>query len=340
MSEIREARYMSFGGADVIDLVRQEPRQLGPDDAAVDMMMSGINPLDVKRRSGGQGAFVPTGGILPHTDGAGIIHSVGNNVHGLTPGQRVWVWGVGQEIGTAADRAIIPADRILPLPDSASFELGASLGIPAVTAALCLSRYGDLPVDPAGRPFDGKYVLVRGAGAVAHFAIQLAKHMGAYVAVSASERKLPSAKTAGADFAVDRNSMSAHRELGEFSLAGYDLIVDVSPAVNMESNIELAAPRSTIALYGREGGDSADVEFRELQAKNITIRSIRTVDLPTAELAVGAHMAAQAIESLGVGKEHGFPLSIFSLDRIGEAHAMVESGPFHGKALIDLSRRQ
>lgn len=336
MSELREARYRQFGGPDVIEVVQQEGRTPGPGEVAVRMKTSGINPLDVKRRSGAQGALVPADGILPHTDGAGIVDSVGSGVERWEPGQRVWIWGVGQEIGTATDLAIVPADRLSPLPERASFELGASLGIPAITAALCLSRYGDRPIDPTAQPFAGKYILIRGAGAVAHFSIQLAKLMGAYVAVSASEPKLASAKKAGADFAVDRRGGNTHRELGEFSPDGYDLVVDVSPAVNMASNVELCGPRATIALYGREGGDSAEVEFRELQAKNITIRSIRTVDLPTSELGLGASIVTDALKSIGVGDSCGFPLSIFSLDDIGKAHELVESGSFHGKALIAL----
>lgn len=311
----------------------QELREPGSGDVAITMKFSGVNPLDVKRRGGAQGALVPADGIVPHSDGAGTITRIGNDVRGLSVGQRVWVWGVGQEFGTAASVAVVPAARISPLPDDASFELGASLGIPAVTAALCLSRYRDRMIDPASRPFEGKNVLVRGAGAVAHFTIQLAKSMGACVAVSASEPRLSAAKRAGADFAVDRRSGSVHRELDEFCPEGYDVIVDVSPATNIQSDVDLSAPRATIALYGREAGNAGTTDFRVLQSKNITIRSIRTPDLPTSELGWGARTVTDAIDSIGVGDDHGLPIQIFDLQRIAEAHELVENS-FHGKVLV------
>ena len=117
---------------------------------------------------------------IPHQDGAGVIDAVGEGVDPGRVGERVWLWlaAAGQPWGTAAEWCVVPAERAVPLPDSASFELGASLGVPAMTAHRCLFADG---------PVEGKSVLVAGgAGAVGHFAIELAKRAGARVVSTVS----------------------------------------------------------------------------------------------------------------------------------------------------------
>lgn len=332
------ARYREFGGPDVIHVENEDIPNVGPREVVVEIRRSGINPLDVKTRAGAQNKPMPEGGIIPHTDAAGTIRRIGDDVDGLAEGQRVWVWGVGRPVGTAATFAVAPAERVAPLPDNASCDLGASLGIPAITAALCLSRYEDLVIEPSTHALAGRTVLVRGGGAVAHFTVQLAKLMGATVVASASPAKLDALIRAGAHHAVDRTSRNVDETLRGISPDGYDLIVDVSPATNMRSNIELAAFRATVAIYAREGGDSADVSFRILQAKNMTMRSIRTIDLPQDEMQLAADVVTWALEAgaLSVGEDHGLPLHVFSLDKIADAHAAAESRDFHGKALLAL----
>lgn len=334
----RAARYSEFGEPSVIRIESEPIPEPGPGEAVVEIRRSGINPLDVKTRVGAQNKPMPEDGIIPHTDGAGIIHRLGDGVEGLAEGQRVWVWGVGRPVGTAATYAVAPAERVTPLPGGASFDLGASLGIPAITAALCLSRHKDRLIEPSAHALRDRTVLVRGGGAVAHFAVQLAKHMGASVVAAASPAKLDALRRAGAHHTVDRTDPGADEKLMEISLGGYDLIVDVSPATNIRSNIELAAFRATIAVYAREGGDSAEVSFRALQAKNMTIRNIRTIELPQEEMQVAADAVTWALDAgaLGVGEDRGLPIHLFDLDDIAAAHGAAESTGFHGKALIAL----
>lgn len=338
VNQPRVARYRQFGDPSVIGVEAQDVPDPGPHDVVVEIRRSGINPLDVKTRAGAQKRPISEGGLIPHTDGAGIIRRLGSDAAGLTEGQRVWVWGVGREVGTAANLAVVPAERVTPLPENASFDLGASLGIPAITAALCLSRHEDRLIVPSTHALAGRSVLVRGGGAVAHFTIQLAKHLGARVVVAASPSKLHAVELAGADASVDRTRPDAQQNLQSLSPDGYDLIVDVSPASNIQSDIDLAAFRATIALYAREGGNSAEVDFRALQAKNITLRSIRTIELPQDEMQWAADTVTWALETgaLSVGEANGLPIALFSLDEIGQAHAAVEAPGFHGKALLAL----
>ncbi|MCW2932430.1 MAG: quinone oxidoreductase, partial [Actinomycetia bacterium] len=140
---------------------------------------SGINPTDYKSRSGATGRPVDDFQV-PHHDGAGVIEAVGPGVDGLRVGQRAWVWlaAAGRRWGTAAEYTVVPSRQAVPLPDGASFDLGASLGVPAMTAHRCLSADG---------PVAGRTVLVAGgAGAVGHYAIELAKWAGARVVTTVS----------------------------------------------------------------------------------------------------------------------------------------------------------
>src|SRR5271165_4559263 len=182
--------------ADVLKVVEVEQPEPGPGQVRVRMQLSGINPTDWKARAG----MTPRpmeGFQIPHHDGAGVIDAVGEGVDQGRIGQRVWTWlaASGNQWGTAAQWSVLPSRQAVPLPDGASAELGACLGVPAMTAHRCL--YADGPVA-------GKNVLVAGgAGAVGHFAIELAKFGNARVAATVSgPHKAELARQAGADLVV------------------------------------------------------------------------------------------------------------------------------------------
>jgi NADPH2:quinone reductase len=195
---MRAALYDHHGPAREVlrveDLERPEP---GPGEVRVRVEVSGINPTDWKSRSGATPRPID-GFQIPHLDGAGVIDAVGDGVDPGRTGQRVWVWmaSAGRRWGTAAEWTVVPERQAVPLPASASAELGASLGVPALTAHRCLFADG---------PVDGKTVLVAGgAGAVGHFAIELAKRAGARVIATVSgPHKAELAAKAGADLVVN-----------------------------------------------------------------------------------------------------------------------------------------
>jgi NADPH:quinone reductase len=201
---MRAAVYRGTGAArDVLrveEVARPEP---GPSEVLVRVHASGVNPTDVKSRAGATGRPVDEFQI-PHHDGAGIIEAVGPGVDPARTGERVWVWlaAFGRRWGTAAEWTVVPARQAVPLPDRVSFELGASLGVPAVTADRCLFADG---------PVAGKAVLVAGgAGAVGHFAIELARHAGGRVVATVSgPEKAELAAKAGADLVVNSRDADA-----------------------------------------------------------------------------------------------------------------------------------
>ena len=145
----------------------------GPGEVRVRLEASGVNPADVGRRGGSYRAMeYPR--VIPNSDGAGIVDQVGDGVTRLKVGQRVWLFNGqrnGRAFGTAAEYIALAEHLVTPLPDNLSFAEGATLGIPGMTAWCCLFCDG---------PIAGQTVLVTGgAGAVGHYAVQLAKWGGA-----------------------------------------------------------------------------------------------------------------------------------------------------------------
>ncbi|HEY7173835.1 MAG TPA: alcohol dehydrogenase catalytic domain-containing protein, partial [Micromonosporaceae bacterium] len=174
----RAVVYTETGGPDVLRIVDRPVREPGPGEVRVRMHRSGVNPTDWKSRQGtGDGQPVDPPQVPGH-DGAGVVEAVGAGVEAAWHGLRVWTWEAGYQRpdGTAQQVAVVPAKQVVLLPDSASFDLGASLGVPFITAHRCLTvnEHGPHRLGPG--TLTGRLVLVAGgAGAVGNAAIQLAR---------------------------------------------------------------------------------------------------------------------------------------------------------------------
>src|SRR5712691_8873068 len=235
------ARYDRTGPAcDVIrveDVERPEP---GPGEVLVRLHVSGVNPTDWKSRSGLAGRPLEFRFQVPNQDGAGIIDSVAEGVDPTRVGERVWVFFAAwrRQWGTAAQWTVVPAQQAVSLPDDTSEDVGATLGIPALTAHRCLFADG---------PIAGRTVLVAGgAGAVGHAAIELARRGGARVIATASnDTKVELARTAGADEVVDYRREDAAETIRAAAPNGVDRVVEVAPAVNLPLDLSVCAPSAT-----------------------------------------------------------------------------------------------
>src|SRR5512132_3448969 len=182
--------YSRTGDPSVLQLVDRDVIEPAPGEVRVRIVVSGVNPTDWKSRLGsGDGAAPPFPEVTPNQDGAGVVDAVGEGVVDLAVGDRVWVYLAGHQrpTGTAQEYTNLPADRVVRLPGGTSLEIGASLGVPAMTAhrALTVSEDGPSGLHPGA--LAGKAVLVAGgAGAVGHAAIQLARWAGATVITTIS----------------------------------------------------------------------------------------------------------------------------------------------------------
>jgi NADPH2:quinone reductase len=258
---MRAIVYSEAGGPEVLRLVDRPEPAPGPGDVLVRIVASGVNPTDWKaRRAGGLGGMgVGPGGVVPNQDGAGTIEAVGPGVDPSRVGDRVWVWEAAWQRpdGTAQELVAIPSPQAVALPPKASFDLGASLGIPALTAHRCLTVGEGTPARLAPGVLAGRTVLVAGgAGAVGHTAIELARWAGATVITTVSSPdKGRLAEAAGADHVVNYREGEPADAIRAVSPDGVDIIVEVAPATNAALDVAVLAPVGVVAAYasGDEG---------------------------------------------------------------------------------------
>lgn len=314
---MRAALYRAEGPANqvlqVTDLPTPKP---GMGEVRVRMAYSAINPTDIKGRSGQVPR--PLGEFqVPHMDGSGVIDAVGPDVPLERVGERVWVYLAAHANmwGTAAQWAVVPADRALPLPAESSLLLGACIGIPAMTAAECLLADGSI---------DGQHVLVTGgAGAVGQMAIALGVFLGADVIATAStEEKRRIASTAGARAVIDYRASDAAKRITEAS-PRIDRIIDVALATNLLTDLEVSRVGTVIASYAIDGPDPV-LPMRACMTAGIVLRFMLLYTVPPArkrELAavVNDALIAQALPLP--------PHTMYDLDDIVSAHEAMESGP-------------
>lgn len=321
---VRAALYRHPGpAAEVFELVELDAPQPPAGHVRVRIEISGINPTDWKTRAGLSDRF-PDEFQVPHHDGAGVVDALGAGVTGLETGQRVWTYLAAFEnrYGTAAEYAIVPASRVVPLPDRASFELGASLGVPALTAAHALGGQPDALQDHA-------VLVAGGAGAVGHFAIELAKHAGARVVTTvSSDEKRALAEAAGADLVVRYTDADAVAQIRAFAHNGVDRIVEVAIGANLALDAAVIAPGGTIASYAAAG--ELTLPVGDFMRANITLEFLLLYGLSPAQLNLAVSFTSDA---LAAGALTSLPIIRYPLEQIAAAHDRVAEEPV-GKVVL------
>ncbi|SES08172.1 NADPH2:quinone reductase [Lentzea xinjiangensis] len=338
---VKAVIYRDNGGPEVLELVDRELPSPGPGEVRVRVAVSGVNPADVQARAGlGHARNFPE--IIPHHDGAGTIDAVGDGVDRGRVGQRVWLFmaAAGRPAGTAAECAVVPADRAVPLPDGAGFDAGAALGVPALTAHRALTVAEDGPRRLRPGALTGKVVLAAGgAGAVGHAVIQLARWAGATVISTVSgPEKARLATAAGAHHVVNYREGDPAAAIRAIAPDGVDIIAEVALGANLELDLAVLRFRGTIATYANDGGKPVDLDVRRNMVMNTRLQFLVLYTAGPRVLAAAVEDVAAAVAdgALPVGEEHGLPLLRFPLDRTADAHRALEGGAV-GKVLIDVS---
>jgi NADPH2:quinone reductase len=332
--------YSQTGGPDVLRLVDRSAGEPGQGEVRVNVRVSGVNPTDWKARRVG-GTEFPFPEIVPNQDGAGTIDAVGEDVAGSRVGERVWLWEAAWQRanGTAQEAVVIPARQAVRLPDDISFDVGASLGIPALTAHRCLtvSERGPRKLSP-GALARQTVLVAGGAGAVGHAAIQLARWAGARViSTVSSDEKAKLALAAGADQVVNYRTGDAAKEIRRLAPDGVDVVVEVAPAANATLDAAVLAANGTVAAYATDGGNELELPVRELMFRNLRYQFllVYTIAVAAKDQAVADVSAAVADGALPVGEDAGLPLHRFPLEQTADAQTAVERGAV-GKVLIDV----
>ncbi|PYY35749.1 NADPH:quinone reductase [Curtobacterium sp. MCBD17_030] len=339
---MRSIVYSQPGTSSVLSLADRPVPEPGDGEVRVRVVVSGVNPTDWKARQGGTyGDGLPFPEITPNQDGAGIVDAVGTGVEGVSVGDRVWVFlaAASRPTGTAQEYTVVPATRFAPLPEGVSFDVGASLGVPAMTAHRALTVHEDGPTRLSPGALSGRTVLVAGgAGAVGHAAIQLARWAGATViATTSSDDKAALATSAGAHHTVNYRDDDAADQIRAIAPDGVHIVVEVSIPANADLDAAVLANHGVVSMYADNGGDAASIPVRPNMGINARYQFLLLYTIGDVALAAAAEDVAAALRDgvLPVGEEAGLPLLRFPLEETAAAHDAVQ-GDAVGKVLIDV----
>jgi len=303
-----------------------------PDPAAgevrVRLEASGVNPSDTYRRGGAVPPEYPR--VIPNSDGAGVVDRVGPGVPDSWVGKRVWLYNGqrnGRWMGTAAEFITLSADLVTELPDHVSFAEGATLGIPCMTAHRCVFIAG---------PVQGRVVLVTGgAGAVGHYAVQLAAWAGATViATVSSGEKAERARAGGAALAINYRSEDVAARIRHFAGA-VDHVVDVDFGGNLKVTLDVLRNGGSIAFYASNGDRTPPVPAGVLMQKNLAVFGMVLPASPPE-----ARKRAQSDIARWVAVP-GRMLSVagrYPLAQTAAAHQAVERGGKIGTMVVETAR--
>ena len=325
---MRAALYRKFGAArDGLELCEVDTPTPGPGEVLVRLHTSAINPSDVKKRGGAFPDLLDEGFVIPDSDGAGVIEAVGEGVDKSRKGERVWVYQAQHErrFGTAAEYVAISSNCAPRLPEVADFDVGACLGIPAMTAHRAVFADGEV---------EGQVLLVMGgSGRVGHYAIQWAHRGGATVIATASNPDDEAAcLEAGADHVVDHRAEDFARQVFDASAGELiDRVVDPEFGSNLPVSISVLRVGGTIAAYGSAKNPEPMLPFYRMMYKDLTLHTIIVYAMPDS---AKDHAVADINSALSGGwLKHRIAHSM-PLDDIAAGNELIEAGNARGAVIL------
>lgn len=327
---MRAAWFDQFGPANrVLEYGEMTTPAAGPGEVLVRLHTSAINPSDVKKRAGSFPDLLADGPVVPNSDGAGIIDAVGAGVDAGRVGEHVWIYQAqfARRLGTAAQYVAIDASRAPALPANVNFDVGACLGIPAMTAHRCVFADGDVA---------GQVVLVTGgAGRVGHYAVQWARQAGARVIATASnDADADACRAAGADQVVNHRSADcAAAILDATNGKPLDRIVDVEFGANLGMTLDVLRVGGTIATYSSTQVAEPTIPFFKMMYKDVTVRFVIVYAMPEAakQAAIAAINTALADDRL----QHRIAATM-PLEAIAAGNELVEQGGVRGAVVLTI----
>ena len=327
---MRAAWFEEFGTAqDVLQVGERDTPVAGPGEVLVRMATSGVNPSDVKKRAGSFPDLLDSGFVIPNSDGAGVIEAAGDGVDASRVGERVWIYQAqyARRFGTAAEYVAIDAARAPRLPDAASFEVGACLGIPVMTAHRCVFADGGVK---------GQTVLITGgAGRVGHYAVQWASQAGATVIATASnDDDKAVCIAAGAAHVVNHRDDDVVASIMEATSGSpVDRIVDVEFGGNLPTSIEVLRIGGTIASYASTQVPEPKLPFFKMMYKDVTVRMVIVYAMPEA---AKDHAVADIEKGLSEGSLQHRIAHTMPLGEIARSNEIIEQGTVRGAVVLTI----
>lgn len=299
-------------------------------EVLVKLVTSGVNPSDVKKRAGAFPNLLDTGHVIPHSDGAGVIEAVGEGVDPSRVGERVWVYQAqyGRMLGTCAEYVALDSELAPKLPEAASFEVGAVLGIPVMTAHRCVFADGD--------PKGNTILITGGAGRVGYYAIQWAKRAGATVIATASndaDKQL--CFDLGADAVVNHRS----ENWGEAVLTAndgnkVDRVVDVEFGASLPEVLKCIRIGGTIATYSSTVVPEPKLPFKQMMFMDLTLRMVIVYAMPEE---AKKHAIADIDEALSEGWMQHRIAEVLPLAETAKSHEIIEEGKVRGCVVVKVN---
>jgi NADPH:quinone reductase len=327
---MKAAWYERQGAArDVLVVGKMDDPQPRSEEVRIRVAFSGVNPGDAKKREDAFGVGMPYPRVIPHSDGSGTVDAVGDGVSRDWVGRRVWCYGAQsyRAFGTAAEYAVVPLKQVVQLPEGASLEQGACLGIPGITAHRAVHVAGSIK---------GQTVLVQGgAGAVGACAVQLAHQAGARViATCRSESDREIASRAGANEVLLTGDKLAER-IRALTPDGVHHVVEVAFGANIKTDTEVLALGGSIATYATNV-PMAETPVWRLVFVNARLFFVGSDDVPAEAKIEATRDINRAFDAGWQGLDIA---EIVPLDQIARAHELVEHPSKPGRVIVAVTGR-
>ncbi len=319
---MKAVRVNEYGGPAVLQLREVETPRPATGQALVRLMNAGLNFIDIYQRRGTYGRMLPfTAGL----EGAGVVEAVGEGVSNVKPGDRVAYTG---QPGAYAEASVVQADSLIPLPEGFSFEQGAAFPLQGMTAHYLLHEFR--------LPKAGDVVLIHAAaGGMGLLLVQWARHLGARVIGTVStEEKAKAAQEAGASDVILYTQLDFASETKRLTNGhGADLIIDGVGKTTFAGNLEAAALRGHIVIFGAASGPADPIVPNSLMARSLSVSggSLPNYLLTRDEL---MRRANDVIEGIQAGWLRLRIDRVFPLAQAADAHRVLENRQTIGKVLL------
>ena len=322
--------FETFGKAgDVLRYGERDKPEPAGGEVLVRLHASAPNPSDVKKRMASFPNLLDDGFVIPHSDGAGVVEAVGEGVSPERIGERVWVYNAqfGRRFGTAAEYVALPSAHAPRLPDEASFEVGACLGIPVMTAHRCVFADGSVA--------DRTVLVTGGAGRVGFYAIQWASQAGARVIATASnDEDAAACREAGAAIVVNHRQPDwAQALLAATGGEKVDRVIDVEFGANLEKVLDVIRTGGVIATYSSTQVPAPALPFFRMMYLDLTIRMVIMYAMPEEAKAAAI---ADIETALMAGKLTHRIARKLPLGECAEAHRLIEEGKVRGSVVLTM----
>ncbi|MEV0078660.1 NAD(P)H-quinone oxidoreductase [Nocardia neocaledoniensis] len=323
---MRAVELNGFGGPEVMEWTETVDPEVRPGEVLIEVIAAGVNRADVMQRRG----FYPPpadASSVPGLECSGTIVALGEGVRDWRVGDRVCALLSG---GGYAEQVAVPATQVLPIPDG--LDPVAAAGLPEVAVTV----WSNLVMTAGLR--SGELVLIHGGGGgIGTCAIQVAKRLGARVAVTAgSDEKLAKCAELGADLLINYKTQDFVAEVAAFD--GADVILDNMGAKYLERNVEALAAHGRLVVIGMQGGVSGTLNLAALLGKWGTVHATNVRNRPRAGAGSKAELVAAVRERLWPMVAAGEVVPVISAElpvtEAGRAHELLDSPETFGKVVL------